>query len=362
MQTPIPCSVMRGGTSKGLYFRAADLPGDSALRDRLLLAAMGSPDARQIDGLGGAHPLTSKVAVVSPSSREDVDVDYLFLQVFVDRAEVSDSQNCGNILAGVGPFAIEQGMVPARDGATEVRIHMVNTGGIAIARVQTPGGQVEYQGDARIDGVPGTAAPVMLEFLGIAGSSCGALLPTGQAADTFDGVPATCIDNGMPVVILRAADFGKTGYESPAELEADEELRAWVESIRLQAGERMNLGDVRSKTVPKMSLVAPARDGGAICTRTFIPHRVHEAIGVLGSVSVATACLLPGSVAQEVSGLEPSDGARVIDVEHPTGFFTVEIEIDAPASGIRRAALLRTARLLMRGEVLVPGSAWSDAA
>ena len=362
MQTAIPCSVMRGGTSRGLYFLAADLPTDRAVRDRVLLAAMGSPDARQIDGLGGAHPLTSKVAVVSRSEREDADVDYLFLQVFVDRAEVSDGQNCGNILAGVGPFAIEQGLVPAQDGATEVRIHMVNTGGIAIARVLTPGGQVEYQGGARIDGVPGTAAPVMLEFLGIAGSSCGALLPTGQAADTIDGVQVTCIDNGMPVVILRAGDFGKTGYESPAELEADEQLRARIESIRLQAGERMNLGDVRSKTVPKMSLVAPARDGGAICTRTFIPHRVHEAIGVLGSVSVATACLLPGSVAQEVSGLETAGGARVIDVEHPTGFFTVEIEIDAATADIRRAALLRTARLLMRGEVLVPGSAWGDAA
>lgn len=357
MQKAIPCSVMRGGTSKGLYFLAGDLPGDRAARDRVLLAAMGSPDARQIDGMGGAHPLTSKVAVVSRSAREDADVDYLFLQVVVDRAEVSDSQNCGNILAGVGPFAIEQGLVPARDGTTDVRIHMVNTGSLATARIRTPGGRVEYGGDARIDGVPGTAAPVMLEFLDIAGSSCGALLPTGQVRDTFDGVEVTCVDNGMPVVILNAADFGKTGYETPPELEADEGLKTHIESIRLQAGERMNLGDVAKKTVPKMSLVAPAREGGVICTRTFIPHRVHEAIGVLGSVSVATACLLPGSVAADVCRLEPGEGARILEVEHPTGFFSVEIELGPGTAEVRRAALLRSARLLMRGEVFVPDQA-----
>lgn len=364
MQTTIPCSVMRGGTSKGLYFLAADLPQDLAQRDRVLLAALGSPDARQIDGMGGAHPLTSKVALVQASTRDDADVDYLFLQVVVDKAEVSDSQNCGNILAGIGPFAIEQGLVKAREDITEVRIHMVNTSGIAVARVQTPGGVVEYAGSARIDGVPGTAAPLMLEFLDIAGSSCGALLPTGLAVEQIDGVAVTCIDNGMPVVILNAADFGKTGYETPAELEADAELKARIEAIRLQAGVRMNLGDVTSKTVPKMSLVAPARDGGAICTRTFIPHRVHDAIGVLGSVSVATACILPGSVAQQVSGLQPVAGKHSLEVEHPTGFFTAEIEVstDSGQVAVNRAALLRTTRLLMRGEVLVPDSVWKGAA
>jgi 4-oxalomesaconate tautomerase len=291
MQTAIPCSVLRGGTSKGLYFRAQDLP-PPPMRDAVLLAAMGSPDARQIDGMGGAHPLTSKVAVIGPPSRSDADVDYLFLQVAVDRAQVSDSQNCGNILAGVGPFALENGLVPVQGELSEVRIHMVNTGGVAIARVQTPGGVVEYAGDARIDGVPGTAAPIMLEFLDIAGSSCGALLPTGSVVERIDGVDVTCIDNGMPVVLLGAAELGKSGYESPAELEGDPDLVSRVEAIRLQAGERMGLGDVTAKTVPKMSLVAPAQAGGAICTRTFIPHRVHDAIGVLGAVSVATACRL----------------------------------------------------------------------
>jgi len=360
MQIAIPCSVIRGGTSKGLYFEAADLPADRASRDRVLLAAMGSPDERQIDGLGGAHPLTSKVAVINRSLREDADIDYLFLQVFVDRAEVSESQNCGNILAGVGPFAIEQGLVAAHDEVTDVRIYMVNTGGIAVARLQTPGRQVEYAGTAQIDGVPGTAAPVMLEFLDIAGSSCGALLPTGQVRDMIAGVEVTCIDNGMPVVVLRAADFGKSGYESPAELEADEVLRSRVESIRLQLGERMNLGDVSTKTVPKMCLVAPARGGGVICTRTFIPHRVHDAIGVLGSISVATACKLPGSVAQQVSGLQAGSAPPWLVVEHPTGYFSVAVELDNGGGEIKvgRAAVLRTARLLMRGEVLVPESAW----
>ena len=364
MQMAIPCSVMRGGTSKGLYFEAADLPADRAVRDRVLLAAMGSPDERQIDGMGGAHPLTSKVAVIDRSTREDADVDYLFLQVFVDRAEVTDSQNCGNILAGVGPFALERGLVAARDGVTDVRIHMVNTGGIAVARVQTPNRHVEYDGTARIDGVPGTAAPVLLEFLDIAGSSCGALLPTGQARDSVGGIDVTCIDNGMPVVLLRAGDVGKSGYESPAELEADETLKQRIESLRLELGPRMNLGDVRSKTVPKMTLVAPARDGGVICTRTFIPHRVHDAIGVLGSVSVATACMLPGTVAHEVAGERPDSGQPWLDVEHPTGFFSVEVELDSRGSGfeVARAAVLRTARLLMRGEVLVPASALDAAA
>tara|TARA_R110001592_G_scaffold363395_1_gene687515 strand:+ start:24300 stop:25391 length:1092 start_codon:yes stop_codon:yes gene_type:complete len=360
MQTSIPCTVMRGGTSKGLYFLASDLPADIELRNRVLLAAMGSPDERQIDGMGGAHPLTSKVAVVGPSARSGVDVDYLFLQVVVDKAEVSDSQNCGNILAGVGAFAIECGLVSAGAEYTDVSIHMVNTDGIAVARIQTPGGAVTYAGDARIDGVPGTAAPVTLEFLDIAGSSCGALLPTGNVVDEVLGVNVTCIDNGMPVVLLNAADLDVSGYESPNELEANKELRARVEAIRLALGERMNLGDVSRKTVPKMSLVAPARSGGVISTRTFIPLRVHEAIGVLGAVSVATACLLPGSVAQQVCGANAADGALSLEVEHPTGFFTVDVEVarNADSIEVKRAALLRTTRALMRGTVLIPADLW----
>jgi len=361
MQTAIPCVLMRGGTSKGLYFHADDLPDGPALRDRVLLAAMGSPDSRQIDGLGGAHPLTSKVAIISRSQRNDADVDYHFLQVMVDRQLVSDAQNCGNILAGVGPFAIEQGLVPANNDVTEVRIHMVNSGGIAIARVQTPDGTVAYEGNARIDGVPGMAAAITLDFLDVAGSSCGDLLPTGGATDSVDGIEVTCIDNGMPVVILKAADFGKTGYETPADLEADDALKARIEAIRLELGAAMNLGDVHDKTVPKMTLVAPPAHGGVLTTRTFIPHRVHEAIGVLGAVSVATACLIPGSVAHEVSELPTESGARNLDIEHPSGFFTVEMQVVQDGDGVevKRSALLRTSRKLMEGKIFVPASVWS---
>ncbi len=356
MTRAIPCTIMRGGTSKGLYFRGTDLPQDEAARDRILLAAMGSPDDRQIDGLGGADPLTSKVAVVKPSTDPDVDVDYLFLQVVVDEPRVDSSQNCGNILAGVGPFAIEQGWVEPQGDTTPVRIRMVNTDSVAVAAVETPSGKVRYDGDARIDGVPGTAAPVMIEFVDVAGSSCGALLPTGHVRDTIEGIDVTCIDNGMPVVVMRAADLGVTGYETPEVLEENKALRERVERIRLVAGPLMNLGDVTKKNVPKMCLAAPPIQGGHISTRSFIPHRAHKAVGVLGAVSVATACVLPGSVAADVARLNAGLGAQTIDVEHPTGFFSVtaEIEMRDSAPIIRKAALLRTARKLMTGEVHVP--------
>ncbi len=356
MQTAIPTVLMRGGTSKGLYFLGSDLPNDASERDRILLAALGSPDVRQIDGVGGAHPLTSKVAVITPSDADNIDVDYLFLQVMVDRSEVSDGQNCGNMLAGVGPFAIENGLVPACDGETEVRIRMVNSGGIAVARVKTPDKVVTYQGDSKIDGVPGAAAPIMLDFQDVAGSSCGSLLPTGNIVDEVDGIDVTCIDNGMPVVIMLASDFGKSGYETPAELESDEALKARVESVRLKAGPMMNLGDVRQKTVPKMTLVSPAVKGGAICTRSFIPHRVHEAVGVLGAASVAVACLIPGSLAHKVAAVTAGSGSTTVDVEHPTGSFAIDVEVveDGGRIVVHRSALLRTARKLMQGLVYVP--------
>jgi 4-oxalomesaconate tautomerase len=360
-QTAIPCTLMRGGTSKGPFFLGDDLPDDPALRDRVLLAVMGSPDVRQIDGVGGADSLTSKVAIVSPSSRPDADVDYLFLQVVVNEPRVDTSQNCGNMLAGIGPFAIEHGLVAPTGDVTRVRIHMVNTASIAVAAVQTPGGRVRYDGDARIDGVPGTAAPIMIDFLDIAGGSCGALLPTGRARDVVEGIEATLIDNGMPVVVMRASDFGKTGHETPAELEADSALKARVEQVRLAAGRLMNLGDVTKKTVPKMCLVAPPQHGGTISTRNFIPHTVHKAIGVFGAVSVATACALPGSIAAEIAGAGSAHGSRTFEIEHPTGFFTVEMELAEGAGGLRveRAALLRTARKLMAGEVFIPSVVWA---
>lgn len=343
----IPCLWMRGGTSKGAYFLASDLPSDPAVRDALLLRVMGSPDPRQIDGIGGGDPLTSKVAILSPSTRPDADVDYLFLQVFVDQPLVSDAQGCGNILAGVGPAAIERGLVPVTDAVTPVRIHMRNTGEVAVAEVQTPGGRVSYAGAAAIDGVPGTAAPVPLMFQNIEGAMTGALLPTGNAVDVIAGVACTLIDNGMPIVVMAAADFGLTGEESREMLEAEAAVKARIEAIRLLAGPLMNLGDVREKSVPKMTLVSAPRQGGTISTRSFIPHRAHASIGVFAAVSVATACTLPGSPAAALASL-PAGGRLAI--EHPSGAAEVLLERDS-AGRVVRAGTLRTARKLFNGLV-----------
>ncbi len=343
------CMWMRGGTSKGGYFLATDLPADEGARNELLLRAMGSPDTRQIDGMGGANPLTSKVAVVSASDRDDADVDYLFLQVFVDQAIVTDAQNCGNILAGVGGFAIERGLVTAGKGVTDVRIFMRNTGQVATASIATPGGAVTYAGDEAIDGVPGTSAPVPLVFDDVAGSMCGALLPTGNQMDVVAGVEVTMIDNGMPIVVLRAADMGITGYERPAELDADDALKARIEALRLACGPLMNLGDVREKSVPKMTMVAPAQDGGAFMTRSFIPHKCHDTIGVFAAVSAATASLLPDSPVAAMAAVP--DGARkMMAVEHPNGATACVLHCDASGQ-VQKAGMVRTARKLFDGMI-----------
>lgn len=342
----IPCLWMRGGTSKGAYFLASDLPDDPQARNELLLKIMGSPDPRQIDGIGGADPLTSKVAILAPASRTDADIDYLFLQVFVDQALISDAQPCGNILAGVGPASIERGLVAARNGMTPVRVHMVNTGEIAVAEVQTPAGRVSYSGETAIDGVPGTHAAIPLLFQNIAGSMTGALLPTGRTMDVIDGVSCTLIDNGMPIVVMQAASFGLTGQETREELENNVALKARIESIRLTAGPLMNLGDVRDASVPKMTLVSSATRGGSINTRSFIPHRVHATIGVLAAVSVATACLQPGSPAAALADV-PDDGRFLI--EHPTG--AVDVFLDIRNGQVVSAGTIRTARKLMDGRV-----------
>ncbi len=342
---------MRGGTSKGGYFLADDLPSAVAERDDFLLKAMGSPDPRQIDGMGGADPLTSKVAVVRRSARAGIDVDYLFLQVSVAEAIVSDAQNCGNILAGVGPFAIERDLVAGTGEQTRVAIYMENTGQVAVATVATPGGKVRYAGDARIDGVPGSAAPVPLEFRDTAGSSCGSLLPTGNAVDQIEGVRCTLIDNGMPCVVLCATDVGAGGYESRDELEAEAlaPVRAKIEAIRLAAGPMMKLGDVRDKTVPKMTLVAPPRHGGAVSARVLIPHRAHASIGVLGAVTTVTCCLIPGSPAADVAQV-PQGREKRLSIEHPSGETTCVLTVD-DTGAVASAALLRTARKLMDGTI-----------
>ena len=348
MNKGIPCIWMRGGTSKGAYFAASDVPADPDARDALLLHLMGSPDPRQIDGLGGGDPLTSKVAIVKPSVRTDADVDYLFLQVFVDQAIVSDAQNCGNILAGVAPFAIERGMVPVQGNETPVRVYMENTGQIAQARVQTPDGRVSYAGAAMIDGVPNSAAPIPIAFSDTAGSSCGALFPTGNPTDVIDGTPVSMLDNGMPCVLIAAQDLGISGYETPAELEGNATLRARLEQLRSQAGPLMNLGDVSEKSVPKMTLIAPPKSGGAISTRTFIPHRCHKTIGVLGAVSVATAIVTRGCVAHDIADI-PTGDVKSLDIEHPSGATTVIATLEHEQ--VIRAEVLRTARKIMDGLV-----------
>ena len=349
---------MRGGTSRGPFFNAADLPGDVATRDRVLLAVMGSPDRRQIDGLGGAHPLTSKVGIVSRSATPGVDLDFLFAQLQPDKDTVDTTPNCGNMLAAVVPFALETGLARAQGETTTLRVLTRNTDMQCDITVRTPGGGVAYDGDARIDGVPGTAAPISISFLDTAGSVCSGLLPTGHVRDSVDGIDVTCIDNGMPMVLLRATDVGRTGYEAVAALNADTALKARLESLRLAAGVAMGLGDVTTKSYPKMCLVAPPQAGGALATRCFIPHVCHDAIGVLAAVTVATACVLPGSAAHALASV-PAGAVKTVSVEHPTGEFSVELEVDpANPQSVVRAALLRTARLIMRGEVLVPAAIW----
>jgi 4-oxalomesaconate tautomerase len=351
MSDGVRCMWMRGGTSKGAFFLKADLPADPAMRDAFLLSVMGSPDPRQIDGMGGGDPLTSKVAVVSKSNRPGVDIDYLFLQVFVDKPIVTDSQNCGNMLAGVAPFAIERGLLRPTGDETRIAIFMENTGQVAVATVQTPGHAVTYAGDATISGVPGAAAAIPLVFRDTAGSSCGALLPTGNVIDAIDGIACTLIDNGIPCVVIAAADVGVTGYEDRDTLDADAALKARVEAIRIEAGPLMNLGDVTEKSVPKMMLVAAPREGGAIAVRSLIPHRVHASIGVLGAVSVATACLIPGSPAAALADVS-AGRTKTLGVEHPTGITECVVTVNEAGEPIE-AGMLRTARKLMDGEVFV---------
>lgn len=346
MNDGVRCLWMRGGTSKGAFFVAEDLPVD---RDAFLLRIMGSPDERQIDGIGGADPLTSKVAVVKPSSRPGVDVDYLFLQVAVNEALVSDAQNCGNLLAGVGPFAIERGLVNATEGTSQVTVYMENSGELAVVSVSVKNGKPVYEGQTAIDGVPGTAAAVSMAFKDIAGSSCGALLPTGNAVDVVNGIDVTLIDNGMPVVLLRASDMGISGSESRADLDGLSELKARLESLRLACGPLMNLGDVKDKTVPKMTMLSPPSDGGCVSTRTFIPHRCHASIGVLGAVSVATGCLITGSVAANLANVPQGQATRLM-IQHPSGATTIDAELAADGS-VESTAIVRTARKLFDGAV-----------
>jgi 4-oxalomesaconate tautomerase len=377
----VPCLFMRGGTSKGPFFNAADLPADQAQRDRALLAIMGSPDKRQIDGLGGAHPLTSKVGIVSRSTTSGVDLDFLFAQLQPDKDTVDTTPNCGNMLAAVVPFAVETGMVQAVADTTTLRVLTLNTDMQCDITVQTPMGPdgvrfVADTGDARIDGAPGTSAPISINFLDTAGSVCSSLLPTGHVKDRIKVLPTdklggfepfeidvTCIDNGMPLVLFKASDMGRTGYESADDMNADTDLQTRIEALRLQVSLLMGLGDVRSKNYPKMTLIAPPKQGGALSTRSFIPHVCHDAIGVLAAVTVGTACVLQGTVCEGVAVLQAGT-QQALSVEHPTGEFSVVLQTqaaDVPGGfEVTQAALLRTARLIMRGEAMVPAAIWNS--
>ena len=351
----IPCVLMRGGTSRGPFFRASDLPADTAARDALLIAAMGSGHPLQIDGIGGGNPLTSKVAIVGPSARGDADVDYLFAQVNVEKALVDTAPNCGNMLAAVGPFAIEQGLVPATDPETRLTIFNVNTSKRIEAIVQTPGGVVRYEGDTAIAGVPGTAAPVRLAFLDAAGSKTGRLLPTGAAMDTVDATPATLFDMAVAAVLLDAADMGMTGRESPAALDADRDFMTRLEAVRLTAGRMMGLGDVSRMVIPKPILLSPPSGDATIAARYFMPHSCHTAVAITGAVCIASACATPGTVAHRLARLPPpdADGRRRLVIEHPSGQTPVEIEQDPDTGEITRAMVIRTARRLFDGFVHV---------
>ncbi len=343
---------LRGGSSKGLYFTADDLPPSSPNRDEIILAAMGDSERRQIDGFAGADPLTSKAAIVSRSERDDADLDYLFLQVVVGEERIDTTPNCGNILAGVLPFAIESGLFPASEGKTSAVVHMANSGSLCEVVAETPDSRITYEGSARIDGVAGTSAPIFCNYLNTMGSTTGALLPTGSAKDTCCGVEVTCVDNGMPVAVVRADDFGISGYETKEQLDDNAELKARLEEIRLEIGPKMNLGDVGDLVVPKMCLVSKPARHGCINTRTFIPHVCHAAIGVLGAVSIATACIIEGSVAGGIA-IVPQGNVKQMSVEHPGGEFSVRLETSVQNGElvVHRSGLLRTAHLLSRGEV-----------
>jgi 4-oxalomesaconate tautomerase len=358
-QRPIPFLFLRGGTSRGPYFLRSDLPDDEAHLSKVLVSVVGAGNPRNIDGLGGGVAVTTKVAMLSRSAEEVADVDYFFAQVAVDKPLVDYKPTCGNILVGVGPAAIEMGLVEAKDPETRVRIRAVNTGALVEAIVRTPGGRVEYEGETAIDGVPGTAAPVALDFVDVVGSRTGGVMfPTGRPIDVIDGVEVTCIDVAMPMMIARAQDFGLTGYETVEELDANRDLFARMEAIRMEAGRMMGFGDVAESVTPKIGLLAKARDGGHFAARYFMPWTTHPTLAVTGSQCLAACALAPETVAAGlVTPIGPSPAT--IMIEHPMGQMDVTVKYTRTNDRFEfhSAGVVRTARLIARGEVMVPSEA-----
>lgn len=358
-QTAIPFLFMRGGTSRGPYFRRSDLPEDLETLSEVLVAAVGSGHPLNIDGIGGGNAVTTKVAMLSLSDDPWADVDYFFAQVSVGDGTVDFKPTCGNILSGVGPAAIEMGLVGATGAETPVKIRAVNTGAKVHATVQTGPDGVIYDGDAAIDGVPGSAAPVALQFMDTVGGATGAFLPTGNLIDTFDGIDVTCMDVAMPMVIARAEAFGLTGYESVDALEANTDFFQGMEAVRIRAGEAMGIANVAQSVTPKFGLLAPATDGGTVAARYFMPWVTHPTMAVTGAQCLASCVLTPGTVAE---GLAPrtNDRPARITLEHANGQIDVLVDYDLTEDGIdlRSAGLVRTARLLARGEVMVPKRIW----
>jgi 2-methylaconitate cis-trans-isomerase PrpF len=358
-QREIPCILMRGGTSRGPYFNAADLPRDRETMGEVLMAAMGAGAPLQVDGIGGAQPTTSKVAVLSPSESDRADIDYLFAQVHAVERSVDFKPSCGNILAGVGPAAIEMGLIPANCDETVVRVRNVNTGAFIEAIVQTPGGKVEYEGDAHIDGVPGTAAPIVLNFQDVVGSKTGALFPTGKPQDVVDGMAVTCIDVAMPMVIARADSFGLTGHETREALDANRAFFARMEPVRIKAGEMMGLSDVAASVIPKFGILAEPAHGGSVASRYFMPWDCHPTFAVTGSSCTASCLLAPGTVAEGLVSFPHENPVRVT-IEHPSGTIevVVDYELDEDGFKLRSAGVIRTARKLLEGKVSIPSSVW----
>ncbi len=358
-QISIPCMLMRGGTSKGPYFHLADLPRDRKALEKVLLAVMGSPDERQTDGLGGAAWLTSKTMMVGPSSRPGVDLEYLFGQVLIDEARVDFEPNCGNLTAAIGPFAIESGLVATDEPVTKLRLLNLNTNAIIEVVVQTPGGQITYEGSTAIDGVPGVSAPIELFFTELVGTQTGRLLPTGNAIDVFENVEVSCVDAAIPMVIARAEQLGLTGYELPEEIDANRAFFEKLEQVRIAASHAMGLGDPTGSVVPKFCIVAVPRNGGTICARYMVPHTCHRTFPLVGSQCLAAACIQSGTVVDGLAGVS-DDPRQTVNIEHPVGTLATVIEFSGARAhpDIKGIGFVRTARALMEGRVFIPRSVW----